>query len=109
MKNEEIILEERIRLMKEGLIKGTGRKIINPLDKYEMIEEPEEINTKGAWAKRNLKIKEGEEPKTKIKIWKPYNKGNAKGVIKVEAEFYIKEQTEEIKNEHKGNINSTTN
>ena len=94
MKNEEIIMEEKIKLLKDGKIKGTGRKIINPLDNYEMIEEPEEIHTKGKWAKDGFIVKEGETPITKIKIWKTYKRKDSQGVMKVETEFYTKEQTE---------------
>lgn len=94
MKNEEIIIEERIKLMNEGKIKGTGKKMINPLDSYEMIEEPEEIHTKGKWEKEGRKVKEGETAITKIKIWKTYKRKDSQGVMKVETEFYTKDQTE---------------
>lgn len=94
MKNEQIIMEERIKLLKEGKIKGKGNKIINPLDSYEMIEEPEEIHTKGKWEKEGFKVKEGEKAITKIKIWKTYKRKDSQGVMKVETDFYTKEQTE---------------
>lgn len=101
MKNEEIILRERIFLLHNKKIESTGKYInISTAEGREIrILEPEEIHTETGWRKEKRKIKKGEEPITEIKIWKGYSKNNKGGLIQTKAKFYKISQTEEIKNE----------
>lgn len=72
MTNEKIILNESIRLMREGVLKGTGKfATIENEDgtKFE-IELPEEIHTFNGWKERGFSVKKGEKSKIKFPIWK---------------------------------------
>ncbi len=102
MKNEEKILNERIRLAKEELIGVRDSKVPYRLPSGTWIEipEPEEIHTKGFWAKKNFKVKEGEEPITKIKIWKNYQKTGCSKLVYKETAFYAEHQVEEKEKKH---------
>ena len=71
MTNEMIIFNERIRLMKEGILQGTGNKIIvedaegNKLE----LEEPEEIHTFLGWKKLGFSVMKGQKAISKLVIW----------------------------------------
>ena len=99
MKNDDIILEERLHLLDEGILKRTGRKIkFKPSysDKEMIWAEPEEIHTLKYWEKQGYKLKDDEKPITTIKIWKPYNNKNTHGVRKGYSDFYKLSQLERI-------------
>lgn len=98
MNNEQIILNERLRLCDEGLIGSTGSFIdyLLPSGKWISIPEPEQIHTAKAWSNMNYKVKDGEKPITQIKIWKPYSTKNGRGVAFKTADFYSQSQVKEI-------------
>ena len=62
MTNETIILNESIRLMKEGMLKGTGEFIEFEKEDgtKEKVELPEEIHTFNGWKQRGFSVKKGE-------------------------------------------------
>ena len=73
MTNREIILNERISLVKEGKIKGDENDIITLTKKDGTVEEipyPEELYTFAALKNMGLKIKKGQKAIAKFKIWK---------------------------------------
>ena len=80
MTNAQIILEESVRLMKEGIIKGTGRKFETKVivikedgtevEETRIFEEPEPIHTFGAWKEMGYSVKKGEHAKASFMIWK---------------------------------------
>lgn len=72
MTNQEIIFNESIRLMKEGIIGSTGRTITVENSEGERIEmpEPEPIHTFAAWKSQGRQVKKGEKCKADILIWK---------------------------------------
>ena len=76
MTNAEIIMDQRINLMKAGVLKGTGRTfevtVINGDGKEEkkVIEEPEAIHTFSAWKELGYCVKKGEHAKASFTIWK---------------------------------------
>lgn len=76
MTNSEIIFQERTKLLKAGLIKGTGRFITMVVINAEGDEEekqfeiPEELHTYASWKKLGYKVKNGEHAIAKFPIWK---------------------------------------
>ena len=76
MTNAQIIFNESIRLVEDGIIKGTGRMleaIITDKDGNEekkLIEEPEAIHTYATWKQLGFQVKKGEKAKASFTIWK---------------------------------------
>ena len=72
MTNEMIILNESIRLMNEGILKGSGvfGKTIDTNGNEISVELPEDIHTFNGWKARGYKVKKGETSKIKFSIWK---------------------------------------
>ena len=70
MTNEMIIMMESVRLMKEGVIKGTGKfaeaKINGKIEKFEI---PEEIHTYERWRKMGYQVQKGQTSFIKFKVW----------------------------------------
>lgn len=76
MTNEMIILSERIKLMGDGILKPTGRRITLMTDDGEIeVDEPEPIFTMKELAKRGLSVK-GQHAVASIEIWIKRNDGN---------------------------------
>lgn len=72
MTNSTIILNESIRLMEAGVLKGTGR-MIEYQDEHGndcTVEEPEPIHTFSAWKSLGYSVKKGEKSIARIDIWK---------------------------------------
>lgn len=72
MTNEQIIFNERMELMKNGIIGKSGRKIL-VADMYgnqKEIEEPEQMHTYAEWKKRGYTVKHGQHAVSKLTIWK---------------------------------------
>ena len=110
MTNAEIIMNQSIELMEQGIIKGTGRMfeaIITDAEGNEekrMVEEPEAIHTYQAWKQLGYQVKKGEKAKASFTIWK-YVKGKKKEETEEEPEakmfmtkasFFTLEQVEKI-------------
>lgn len=76
MTNEVIILNESVRLMKEGVIKGTGEffEVEKADGTKEKLEVPEAIHTFNGWKERGYCVKKGEKSKIKFSIWKHTSK-----------------------------------
>lgn len=68
MTNAQIILIESVKLMEEGIIKGSGIKGITPEGKE--IELPEQIHTYQAWKSLGYQVRKGEKSIAKFAIWK---------------------------------------
>ncbi len=115
MTNAQIIFNESLKLMEEGIIKTTGN-IITVKDaegNEKQIAEPEIIHTYAAWKKAGRQVKKGEKAKAMFYIWKhvaktgemevTYDDGS-KGVEEVDESkmfmkksfFFTLEQTEAI-------------
>jgi hypothetical protein len=110
MTNAEIIMNEQIKLMEDGIIKGTGRMmeaVITDADGNEtkqMIEEPEAIHTYATWKELGYQVKKGQKAKATFTIWK-YVKGKKKDENEEEPEakmfmttahFFTFDQVEKI-------------
>ena len=71
MTNAQIILNESLQLMKDGVIGGSGQ-----YGEFETgngtitIELPEEIHTFQGWKMRGYSVKKGEKSSIKFPIWK---------------------------------------
>lgn len=113
MTNAMIILLESVKLMEQGIIKGSGIKGLTPEGKE--IELPEAIHTYQTWKQLGFQVKKGEKAVAQFPVWKYIggikkqqekevgddvdvevneNKGYCR--MKV-ASFFTKEQVEEVK------------
>lgn len=72
MTNQQIILENRIFLMQEGILKGTDEIITvqNDDGSESQIQMPEEIHTYNAWKRLGYQVQKGEHAVAKFPIWK---------------------------------------
>ena len=72
MTNEQIIFNERVKLMDDGKIGTTGRSIVVETIQGKKIQlmEPEEIHTFQAWKSLGYSVKKGEKAVAKFTIWK---------------------------------------
>lgn len=112
MTNEQIILNNRVFLMEQGVLKGTGRKFMfNDEDGRREVELPEEIHTFQSWKQLGYMVKKGEHSVARFPIWqksrkriegkegedeeKRYEKGGY--YYKKVAFFFTKDQVEAIK------------
>ena len=74
MNNAQIIFNESIALMNDGLIGTTGRQITIEYEKdgekvKETINEPEPIHTYKEWQKLGLQVQKGQKAVAKFTIW----------------------------------------
>ena len=74
MTNAQIIFNESIDLMKDGIIGTTGRKITVEYEKdgekvKETIDEPEEIHTYQEWKNAGFQVQKGQKAIAKFTIW----------------------------------------
>lgn len=72
MTNAQIIFNESVRLMEDGIIGTTGLKIEVVMENGETVSmlEPEPIHTYAAWKILGFQVKRGEKAIAKITIWK---------------------------------------
>ena len=72
MTNDEIIFKQSLELVKQGIIKTTGRTLIQELPDGTKVEvpEPEPIHTFNGWKDLGYTVKKGEHAKAKFQIWK---------------------------------------
>ena len=72
MTNAMIILLESVKLMEEGIIKGTGvkAKVTQADGSIKELDMPEEIHTYNAWKSKGFQVKKGEKAVAKFPIWK---------------------------------------
>lgn len=72
MTNSEIILRESLELMKNGILKATGRVFVQELPDGQRVElpEPEPIHTYNGWKDLGYQVKKGEHAKATFPIWK---------------------------------------
>ena len=70
--NGEIIMRESLELMKQGVLKSTGRMLVQELPDGQKIEipEPEAIHTYNGWKELGFQVKKGEHAKAQFPIWK---------------------------------------
>ena len=73
MTNKMIILLESVKLMKDGILQGTGEKITVTLkDGTEKVFEiPEEIHTFSVWKARGFSVKKGQHAIAAFHVWVP--------------------------------------
>ena len=80
MTNAQIILNQSINLMEQGIIGSTGRMLT--FDKEdgssEQIPEPEPIHTYAAWKSLGFQVSRGQKACASFQIWKHKNPGKKK-------------------------------
>lgn len=75
MTNAQIIMNESINLMNEGIIKGTGQFITVKDEAGErQIELPETIHTFAKWKELGYIVRKGEKAIAQFYIWKAHTK-----------------------------------
>ena len=112
MTNAQIIFNASVKLMQDGIIKGTGRVFqFEDEDGLHELEEPEALHTFATWKELGRVVKKGEKARAKIQIWKYAKSKNtddaAEDVQKLEesdgrcfmktAYFFTIDQTEPLK------------
>lgn len=72
MTNEQIIFNASSELMKQGIIKGTGKFLpaVDHEGNETTIEIPEEIHTFAHWKELGYSVRRGEKAIAKLNIWK---------------------------------------
>jgi len=75
MTNAMIILENSLRLMDEGILKGSGERITYKVitdngEEEREVEMPEPIHTFAEWKRRGFSVKKGEHAIASFVIWK---------------------------------------
>ena len=71
MTNEQIILNNSLSLMEQGILKGSGHFAqIETEEGTKTIELPEEIHTFQGWKTLGYSVKKGEKSSIKFPIWK---------------------------------------
>lgn len=79
MTNEQIIFNNSVFLMEQGLLKGTGEKVMFMDEQGEReVEVPEEIHTFNEWKRMGFMVKKGEHAIAKFPIWQLAGKGRKK-------------------------------
>lgn len=79
MKNAEIILKNRLRLMEEGLLGSTGRMIKIETDEGEKeIPEPLQIHTYAGWLDLGYRVRHGQHAIADFPVWKMRPAGKRK-------------------------------
>lgn len=75
MTNAQIIFNESVELMKDGVIGTTGRKITIEYENEEgekvkeAIDEPEQIHTYAEWKKAGFQVQRGQKAIASFMIW----------------------------------------
>ena len=72
MTNVQIILQTSIELMKQGILKPTGRVFEQQMEDGSTIQipEPEPIHTYNGWKELGYQVRKGEHAKAVFPIWK---------------------------------------
>lgn len=75
MTNAMIILNESVKLLEKGVLKGTGEKIKMVIERdgkevEKELEMPEEIHTYQSWKSKGYQVKHGEKAIAQFPIWK---------------------------------------
>lgn len=71
MTNAQIILNESLSLMEQGILKGSGQFAeVETAEGTITIELPEDIHTFQGWKDRGYSVKKGEKSQIKFPIWK---------------------------------------
>ena len=70
--NGEIIFNQSLELMKQGVLKTTGRMLVQELPDGSKVEipEPEPIHTYNGWKELGYQVKRGQKAKAAFTIWK---------------------------------------
>jgi hypothetical protein len=89
MTNAQIIFNEALELMKDGIIGTTGRQIKISYEKdgeqvEEIINEPEPIHTYKEWQNLGMQVQKGQKAVAKFQIWM-WAKGKTKKLSKEDA------------------------
>lgn len=76
MKNSQIIFNEQLKLMNDGIIGTTGKQITVTNEKGEKftVNEPEPIHTFATWKALGFSVKKGQHAIAQIYIWKHVSK-----------------------------------
>lgn len=90
--NAQIIMNESLRLMQEGILKPTGRVFVQELPDGNTVElpEPEPIHTYNGWKELGYQVKKGEHAKAQFTIWKYHGKKDEETGEEVDSRCFLK-------------------
>jgi Antirestriction protein len=105
MTNEQIVFEERMKLMNDGIIGTTGKTLtIEKEGKKCKVDEPEVIHTYKAWQSLGYQVRRGQKATATFMIWKHTVKKakeekdvDMEKMFKTKAFFFTANQVEQIK------------
>ena len=104
MTNAQIIFNNSLKLMEEGILKGSGilATVTDDQGNTKQIELPETIHTFATWKSLGYIVKKGQKAKAAFTIWK-YTESKANDEEEAEgrmfmktAHFFTKDQVEKI-------------
>lgn len=99
MKNEQIIMNTRINLMRNGQLGTTGRKMeyVDNDGVISEIDEPAEIHTYTGWKQRGFQVPRGTKARVFIPIWNYITDEEGNTVMmQRNAPFFLPDQVEKI-------------
>lgn len=103
MTNNMIILMERVELMKQGILDGTGvyMTVEDKDGNKQQVEIPEEIHTYAKWKQMGYQVQKGQKAITQVVIWKHTTRENEDGedeskMFMKKASFFKQSQVEKI-------------
>lgn len=103
MTNNMIVLMERVELMKQGVLDGTGEYMtVEDKDGNKVqVEMPEEIYTYAKWKEKGYQVQKGQKAIAQISIWKHTTRENENGeeeskMFMKKASFFKQSQVEKI-------------
>lgn len=102
MKNEEAIMQMRVKLMRNRQIGTTGRKMMwHDVDGNEIeIDEPAEIHTYAGWKKLGYQVPTGTRARIFIPIWNSITLGDGStSMMQSNRAFFTPEQVQRIEEE----------
>ena len=93
MTNSEIIFRQSMELLKQGVLKPTGKVFVQEMEDGTKVEvpEPEPIYTYNGWKELGYQVKKGEHAKAAFTIWKYKGKKDEEtGVVENHAGCFLK-------------------
>ena len=110
MKNEQIIMNTRVRLMQNKQLGTTGRKMpwVDRDGNEIEIDEPAEIHTYTGWKRRGFQVPQGTKSKLFIPIWN-YSTDEEGNTVMMQrnAAFFTPDQVVPIEDDVQNPVNVT--
>ena len=92
MTNSKIVFNQSLELMKEGILKGTGKYVTvqNEDGSKEQVEIPESIHTYQTWKQLGRQVKKGQKAIAQFPIWKYTSKLDKETGEEIDSNMFLK-------------------